>query len=160
MMGIEKSRRLVVEMSLYGQMKKMPDALKNTFLFNDVRLKWDSESHSFVSQGPVGISQIGGVPVNKYVQGYVQVKKSRTSPEVSFYLQLNDRQWYFFNFQNGIMQVLSSDNAFNDYISELKPNKRILNENSTEKYYEFVTTTRRKVVDFLREMETIEKRIR
>lgn len=160
MMGIEKSRRLIVEMSLYGQMKKMPDALKNTFLFSDVRLKWDSRSHSFVSQGPIGISQIAGVPVNKYVQGYVQVKKSRTSPEVSFYLQLNDRQWYFFNFQNGIMQVLSSDNVFNDYLSELKPNKRILNGNSTEKYYEFVTTTRRKVVDFLREMETIEKRIR
>lgn len=160
MMGIKKSQRLVVEMSLYGQMKKMPDVLKNTFLFSDVRMKWDSESHSFVSQGPIGISQIAGVPVNKYVLGYVQIKKSRSSPEVSFYLQLNNKQWYYFSFQNGILQVWSSDNVFNDYISGLKSNKRILNETSTEMYYEFVTTSRRKVVDFMREMETIEKRIR
>ena len=160
MMGIEKSQRLVVEMSLYGQMKKMPDVMKNTFLFSDVKLKWDKESHSFVSQGPIGLSQIAGVPVNKYFQGYMQIKKSRTSSSVTFYLQLNNEQWYFFSFQNGIMQVLSSDNVFNDYIAELKPNKRILNENSVEDYYEFVTSTRRKVVDFLREMETIQKRIR
>jgi len=160
LMGIEKSRRLIVEMSMYGQMKKMPDILKNTFLFSDVRFKWDAESHSFVSRGPIGISQIAGVPVNKYVIGYVQIKKSRVLPEVSFYFQLNKKQWYFFNFQNGILQVLSSDIAFNDYITELKSSKRILNETSTDKYYEFVTTTRRKVVDFLREMDAIEKRIR
>ncbi|NOX85533.1 MAG: hypothetical protein GXO86_06165 [Chlorobi bacterium] len=160
MMGIEKSQRLVVEMSLYGQMKRMPDVMKSTFLFSDVRLKWDSQSRSFVSQGPIGINQIAGVPVNKYFSGYMQIKKSRTSPSVTFYLQLNNEQWYFFSFQNGIMQVLSSDNALNDYIAELKPNKRILNENSVEDYYEFVISTRRKVIDFLREMETIEKRIR
>jgi hypothetical protein len=75
------------------------------------------------------------------------------------YLQLNNAQWYYFSYQHGILQVMSSDNAFNEYISLQKPSKRILNPESDTDYYEYVISTRRKVVDFLREMEKIEKRL-
>ena len=51
--------------------------------------------------------------------------------------------------------MLSSDYIFNEYIEEMKPEKRMLNPNSDEDYYEFVISTRRKSIDFLREMEGI-----
>jgi hypothetical protein len=43
--------------------------------------------------------------------------------------------------------------AFNEKLETLKPEKRILNENSDIDYYEFVISTKRKMVDFIREME-------
>ncbi len=160
LMGEEGSQRMIVEWSLYGQAKRMPDELRSVFMFSDVNFEWDKKSRSWVSNGPIGIAQIAGIPVNKYVQGYIQIEKSRTSDGISWYLQLNQEQWYFFSYKNGILQVMSSDNSFNDYVSTLKDDKRILNANSDVDYYEFVISTRRKVIDFLREMEAVEKRLR
>jgi hypothetical protein len=160
LMGEERSQKMIVEWSLYGQAKRMPDELQSVFMFSDVKLKWDKETRSWISRGPIGIAQIAGIPVNKYVQGYIQIEKGRTSDGISWYLQLNQEQWYFFSYKNGILQVMSSDNAFNDYITTLKDDKRILNPNSDTEYFEFVISTRRKVIDYLREMEAIEKRLR
>ena len=57
------------------------------------------------------------------------------------------------NFQRGILQMISSDMAFNDYLTQLKPAKRVMNPESDTDYYEYVISTRRKVTDFLRKME-------
>jgi hypothetical protein len=140
-------------------MQKVPKELEHTIIFSDLKLKWDESSRSFLSRGPIGIGYIAGMPVNKYVDGYVQIEKSRSSSSVDIYLKLNNAQWYYFSYQNGILQVMSSDNAFNDYISLLKPAKRVLNPESDTDYYEYVISTRRKVVDFLRKMEKMETRL-
>jgi len=157
-LGSSRSEKLVTEISLYGQMDRIPKALEHTLIFSDLDLKWDRESNSFISMGPIGIGYIAGIPVNKYVNGYVQLEKGRTAGSINIYLQLNNEQWYFFSYKNGIMQVMSSDNAYNDYLSLLKPAKRMLNPESDTEYYEYVISTRRKVIDFLREMERIERR--
>jgi hypothetical protein len=158
-LGYENSAKLITELSLYGQMQKVPKELEHTIIFSDLKLKWDESSRSFLSRGPIGIGYIAGMPVNKYVDGYVQIEKSRSSSSVDIYLKLNNAQWYYFSYQNGILQVMSSDNAFNDYISLLKPAKRVLNPESDTDYYEYVISTRRKVVDFLRKMEKMETRL-
>ncbi|HEY9115575.1 MAG TPA: hypothetical protein VIN10_12825 [Bacteroidales bacterium] len=157
-LGTAESEKLTSELSLYGQVKKMPDALKHTIIFSEVKLKWDSQTRSFVSQGPIGIGYVNGQQINKYVSGYLQIEKSTSGPAVSFYLKINKAQWYFFTYKNGIMQIISSDNALNDYIETLPGNSRILNENSDVDYYEFVISTRSKSVNFLRDMEEIERR--
>jgi len=145
-------------LNLYGQVRKMPDQLKHTILFSDVKLKWDAQTRSFISQGPIGIGYVNGQQINKYVSGYLQIEKTQSGAGVTFYLQVNKSQWYFFTYKNGIMQIISSDNALNDYIETLPGKSRILNENSDVDYYEFVISTRSKSVNFLREMEEIERR--
>ena len=158
-LGNDASAKLITELSLYGQMDRVPKKLEHTLILSDLNMKWDKLSRSFVSQGPIGIGYIAGVPVNKYVDGYVQVEKSRNSSSFDMYLELNKNQWYFFSYKHGIMQVLSSDLSYNDYISLMKPTKRILNPESDTDYYEFVISTKRKVVDFKRKMEKINKRL-
>ena len=157
--GTEKSQEIINEISLYGRMQKIPKELEHTFILSDVKFKWDTESRSFIAKGPIGIGYIAGVPVNKYVDGYIQIQKSRASSGLNMYFKLNNDQWYFFSYKRGIMQVMSSDNRFNDYISGIKPDKRTLNPGSDENYYEYVISTRRKIVDFLREMEKIDRRL-
>jgi hypothetical protein len=147
------AEKSITELSLYGQIRKMPEQLKHKIIFSDLNLYWDAYTRSYISKGKIGIGYIGGDVVNKYVDGWVQIEKGRTGSSISIYLLPSKKTWYFFNFKNGIMQVLSSDNNFNDRIDALKPEKRILNPDSDSDYYEFVTTTRRKSIDFLRKME-------
>lgn len=156
-LGSERGGKLINELSLYGQFRKIPQELNHTILFTDLKLKWDRNSRSYISQGPIGVGYLGGEAVNKYVDGYVQIENSRSGSAIHIFLRINEAQWYFFSYKMGIMQVISSDNALNDYITELKPEKRILNNSSDENYYEFLISTRRKSTDFVREMGGIMK---
>ncbi len=124
-------------------------------MFTDLKLKWDPKTRSYLSYGKIGIGYIAGMAINKYVDGYMQIEMGRTGSGIHFFLKVSDDQWYFFSYKHGIMQVISSDNAFNEQIANLKQEKRVINPNSDTDYYEFVISTRRKSVDFVRKMEML-----
>lgn len=153
LLGPDKAKNILTELSLYGQTKKLPPALQNTISLNDVTLIWDPLTRSFISKGPIGIGNIGNNTLNKYMNGIIQIKKNRSGTSIEMILQHGKRQWYYFNYANGIMQVLSSDIQFNDIIDNLKEDKRVLHPNSDTDYYEYVLTTRTRVVNFLRAMK-------
>ncbi len=154
---LEEAEQQISDLALYGEMRRMPEQLGHSIIFSDLKFYWDSYSRSYISIGKIGIGYLGGNVINKYVNGWVQIERGRAGSSISIYLEPSARTWYFFNYKNGIMQVLSSDEAFNQRIEEIKPEKRILNPNSDLDYYEFVTSTRRKSVEFVRKMKEIEK---
>ncbi len=151
----KRAQNIINALSLYGQVKKLPDVLKSTISFTDLHLVWDPLSRSFISYGPIGIGSIGGNMLNKYMDGIMQIRKGRSGATIEFMLRHGKHQWYYFNYASGIMQVLSSDNNFNDIIENLKEDKRVLNPNSVKNYYEYVLTTRSRVVNFLRLMKRL-----
>ncbi|MCF6171726.1 MAG: hypothetical protein L3J66_12175 [Bacteroidales bacterium] len=157
-LGAERSAVLITQLSLYGQMDKVPKEIEHMLLFSDLRMKWNPGVRSFISQGPIGVGYIAGKAVNKYVGGYIQLEKGRSGDAVHIYLELSRKQWYFFSYRYGIMQVISSDNEFNMYLEELSPGKRMLNPESDTEYYEYVISTRRKQIEFVRKMEKLRRR--
>lgn len=154
----DAAEKSITEIALYGQMKKIPESLRHTIIFNDLKLYWESFTRSYVSQGKIGIGYLGGKVVNKAIDGWVQIEKGNTGSSISIYLQPTPSTWYFFNYKNGIMQVISSDNALNSRLETLKAEKRILNPDSDTDYYEYVISTRRKSVDFVRKMTNIQRK--
>ena len=154
-MGPQRASEVMTDLSLYGQMRKIPVELAHTIMFTDLKLKWDPKTRSYLSYGKIGIGYIAGMAINKYVDGYMQIEMGRTGSGIHFFLKVSDDQWYFFSYKHGIMQVISSDNAFNEQIANLKQEKRVINPNSDTDYYEFVISTRRKSVDFVRKMEML-----
>ncbi len=145
---------LINSLTLYGQAKKLPDALKSTLTFTDLHMVWDKTSHSFLSTGPIGIGLIGNASINKYVDGVVQIEKSRSGSRVQFLLQ-HKKQWYFFSYAKGVLQAISSDDSFNKSLENQKDEKRILNPNSMTDYYEYVISTRQKRINFIRSMRRL-----
>jgi hypothetical protein len=143
---------LINTLSLYGQAKKMPEALKSTLTFTDLHLVWDKPSHSFISTGPIGLGFVGNASINKYVDGVMQIVKSRSGSRIQFLLR-HKRQWYFFSYANGVLQAVSSDDLFNTSIENQKDEKRIINPNSMTDYYEYVISTRQKSINFIRAMK-------
>lgn len=154
---VDESEKYITELNLYGQMRKVHEAIKHKLIFSDLKLYWDSYTRSYLSRGKIGLGYINGNAINSYIDGWVQIEKGRTGSSISIYLAPSEKTWYFFNYKNGIMQVISSDNSFNNRIETIKAEKRILNSDSDTDYYEYVISTRRKSIDFLRKMEKIKK---
>jgi len=145
-------------LSLYGNIKKMPKQIQGAVIFSDLNLVWDYETRSYISQGPIGVGFVAGHAVNKLLNGYLQVEVGRGGSAIHFYLETARNTWYFFSYQNGIMQTISSDMNYNERIAGIKDVKRMKNPDSEEEYYEYVISTKRKMIDFVRRMERIEKR--
>jgi hypothetical protein len=91
------------------------------------------------------------------VEGFVEIEKARSGDAFSIYLMLNTKQWYFFNYQRGIMQAMSSSNQFNTDLMNIKQDKRVFSDPATGGRYEYIIATRRRMVDFLRKMQEVQR---
>ncbi len=153
LLGNKQGGLAMNEIALYGRMKKTPAPLEAALSFPELELEWDKESSSFVSKGKIALGMVGDETLNKKVDGYVRIHKARSGDEITVLFMEGNKKWYFFSYAHNILQFSSSDMFLNDYIANLKDEKRILNPRSDERYYEFVLTTKRKMITFLREMQ-------
>lgn len=151
--GNQPATELISEYSLYGSAKKIPDELLHTFVFTDVNFLWDASTTSFVSKGLIGIGNIIKDQINKYVNGYFEIRKRKTGDEINFFLELSKNEWYFFSYRNNVMQAISSNDDFNKRLVDLSPGARILKIDKFEDQYEFVISTLGKKINFVRRMK-------
>jgi hypothetical protein len=152
-LGKKDADKLIAEASLYGEFKKLPESLRKTLVFNDLKLKWDAAGKSYKSFGKIGISNIGNKQINKYVNGKVELIKKRSGDVLTIYLEIDKNNWYFFTYTRGMMQAISSDVDFNTAIQETKPDKRKLKVKKGQDSYVFMYSTERKKRDFLRKFD-------
>jgi hypothetical protein len=150
--GNEEADKIMTELSLYGQFKRFPEVLNHSLVLTPLRLKWNGDMRSFLSQGDVGVGYIGRTPVNKLVNGYFEVSKRRSGDVINLYLVPAQDQWYFFTYSNGTLQAISSNKDFNDRITGLKEGDRVLKEEKGVPNYQFIIGTAEKKDSFLRKM--------
>ncbi len=154
LLGKEEADKLISQLTLYGTAKKIPKGLQSTLFFSQLNMKWNNQTHSYVSDGKIGVGSIGKTMVNKLCDGKIEFKKKRGADEINIYIELDSQHWYYFNYVNGFMQALSSNNEFMTAITVLKSDKR---EQKTDKgKYTFGTlpTNSNKKTLFLRKFST------
>lgn len=152
-LGEKEAEKIVDEINMYGALRKVPDKLDYTMLLTDVKLRYDSITKSFISLGEIGVGNIGKTQINKYVKGYLQIIKKRSGDVFTLYLELDESEWYFFNYSNNLMQAYSSMKDFNDFIIQEKPEKRRLEAETGKPAYSYYISTERKRNDFIKRME-------
>jgi hypothetical protein len=145
------------ELSLFGTLKEMPPELKHTILFNELKLKWDDESNSWVSVGKIGIASINNTQINKRVDGLLELQIKRSGDILDLYLQIDRRTWYYFGYTRGVMQIHSSNSELLDRMMKLKPNERRQKVTSGESYIYMVSTDVKKNAFLRRYREITEK---
>ena len=94
------------ELSLFGTLKAMPPELKHTIVFNELKLRWDDETNSWVSVGKIGIASINNTQINKRVDGLLELQMKRSGDILDFYLQFDRRTWYYFGYTRGVLQII------------------------------------------------------
>jgi len=144
LIGKAKYESIKSELSLFGSLKEFPSELRHTLLFNELRLKWNNESNSWVSVGKIGIASINNTPVNKRVDGLIELQIKRSGDILDIYLQFDRRTWYYFGYTRGVMQILASSNEMLDRMMKLKPGDRRLKVDTGESYIYMVSTDMKK----------------
>ncbi|MBL4657236.1 MAG: hypothetical protein JKX73_04490, partial [Flavobacteriales bacterium] len=146
--GKSAADKLISEVNLLGSFKKFPNELEQSIVFTDLKMYWNKRTKSYLSQGPIGIGNIGKRQVNKNVEGYIEIQKKRGGDVLSIYLEPNQDSWYFFTYARGLMQAVSSDEDFNTPIKEEKPAKRKLKvaEKGGMPYQYIISSDRKKKV--------------
>ncbi len=136
LIGKEETDEMLTEMSINeGKPKKFPKKLNKTIVFTNLFFKWDADSKSYKSMGKIGISNIGDKMINKYVDGYIQIRKRKTGDKVYIYLEPEKGTWFFFTFSGGIMRTISSIHDYNQTIADLKTkHKKKKTKNGTFNY--------------------------
>ena len=120
LVGIDKSDKMISELTINGKIKKFPEELEVPMFFGDVRYRWNPDRKAYISYGKIGISNIKKKQIMKYVTGKIVVSKRITGNEIIVYLELDDKNHYYFNYKRGLMQVYSTNEEFNTEISETK----------------------------------------
>lgn len=151
--GKTEADKLIAQLNLYGEFKKLPEELKKPFVLNDIKLKWDDVNRRYKSLGKVGISNIGKEQINKYVDAKIEIIKKRSGDILNMYIEIDKNNWYFFNYTRGIMQTISSDTDYNTLIQEIKPDNRKSKAERGEEPYQFMYSSDKKKVDFLRKFD-------
>ena len=156
MVGKEKADKLISQLNLNGSYKKMPDELNKTLFLNDVKMKWDKKTRSFVSSDEIGIGNINKTQINKYVGGRIELEKKRAGDVLTIYLELDDNNWYYFNYTRGTMLAVSSNEAFNTILKDLKNDKRKKAGGKGEPDYYFNICPPTKKTLFLRKTKAVD----
>jgi hypothetical protein len=123
-LGKDKADKAISDLNLYGGFKKFPDELEKSLFLNEINFRFDKESKSFLSSGPIGVGNVLKNEFNKYVPGVIQLKKQKAGDVLTIYFELDQSSWYYFSYFKGLMSVVSSNKEFNDIIKELKPKNR------------------------------------
>jgi len=145
LVGLDTLNRYFDEVAK-GKVKNLPEAFSKSIFLNDVKFSWNQNSKSYRSNGKIGIGFIAGRPINKYVEGYVEIYKKHTGDIMDVYLQIDEKTFYYFGYTRGTMQVLSSDiKGFNDPISALKDSERNLKVEKNKTPYSFLISSDRKM---------------
>lgn len=148
-LGLERSDKLISELSIKGEIKKLPDELVKPIVLGDVKLRWDGPEQSWVSDGPIGIATILKKPVYRNVKGKVHIERKRSGDIMTLFLQLDDQTYYFFQYTRNFLYAYSSDQQFNTMLGEVKDDKRKLTGGGKDMPdYQYILTNKKKVDDF------------
>lgn len=153
LLGEKGAADFLNELNTTGQIRRVPAEVIQTITLTDVNMAWDMNLKSFISEGQLGIAGIGRELVNRKVNGYLEIGKRRTGDILNLYIEVSNTEWYFFSYGSGIMQAISSNNEFNNIISSLKEDKRMLKTSGSDEAYQFIISTPERRIAFLRRMQ-------
>jgi hypothetical protein len=148
LMGKDEADKLISQLTLYGTAKKLPKELQSQLFLSNVTLKWSNETHSYVSEGRIGIGSIGKTMINKWATGIVEIRKKHGGDELNVYIEFDPMHWYFFSYFYGAMQVCSSNDQFTNAIISIKDDKRT--QKTDKGKYEYSTAPNNKKSIFMK----------
>ena len=127
LLGKERGDKALSDLNLYGNYKKFPDELEKPLVFNDVKMTYNKNTKSYLSEGMLGLGNILKTEIFRYMNGVIQIKKQRGGDALDIYLEADANTWYYFNYYKGTMLAFSNNSEFNRGIEGLKSKNKKMN---------------------------------
>ncbi len=155
LVGKDRAEALQAELGLYGAYQSEVEELNKSLFFSNINFIWHQETQSYRSEGKISLGSINAHAINKQVDGIIEIQKKRSGDLIDIYLELDERNWYYFGYTRGVMHCLSTNRNFNYIISDLKTKNRQMKTPRNEVPFIFITSTARKKSMFLRRFEDV-----
>jgi hypothetical protein len=149
-LGVKKAESFRRDAAL-GKVNNFPDELKKTLVLTQLRLHWNQSNRSWRSSGKIGVGNLFGYQVNRQVDGMVEISKRLGGDYMDIYLKLDERNWYYFGYTRGLMQVISSDQTFNDRLMKIPEKQRKIDDR--QRGYTYMIASDDKLNQFLRQYQ-------
>jgi hypothetical protein len=113
----------------------LPDKYnKFSFLISRATLRWNPELQSFISYGTkTDMQSILGININKKMTAILEFKMPANEDDrVYVYVKTANDNLYFFGYQKGILEMVSTNPKFEEEFNKIKPKEKIhKNEDGT-----------------------------
>lgn len=135
LLGNKMSEQVLKSMGKPNNTDKIPDEYKHTITFNDIQLKWDRKSKSYVSVGELGVANINDNQVNKKVKGFIELAPY-SDHRMYVFLDLGAGKFYLFAYTAaGNMFAASSNDEYYKIIDKIKTKNRSIKHSFWESAY-------------------------
>lgn len=145
--GEEAAKELLRDMELTGYPKVEEGGFYNkTIVIPAVHLVWNPEYRAFVSEGKIGLGNLGSHVVNRYVDGRVVLDKRLGV--ITFYFQNDLFMTYMsYNCGDGQLQIHATYGMVNAKLSDMPERSRSMKANNY--WFEYVVTPYDALTGFL-----------
>jgi len=151
-LGKERGDKALSELNLYGNYKKFPDELEKSIFLGNVQMTYNKKTKSFISNGTIGVGNLFKNEIYREVPGFIQIKKQKAGDMLDMYFELDGSNWYYFNYFKGVMSVVSSNQAFNTEVKDVKEKKQKVDKGPS---YQFNTCSPTKKDQFVKKIKQL-----
>ncbi|MEL7377324.1 MAG: hypothetical protein AAFN65_10225, partial [Bacteroidota bacterium] len=108
----------------------------HSFLFSKLEMEWVEDYQSFVSKADkTGLVSINGETINKMLEIKVEFKMPAAGDDRMYiYVKSPSELYYFFGYNDGILNVCSNNTSFMQEIYDMKPRDLVLKMDDGETY--------------------------
>ncbi len=146
-----QTNRMLSDLTVPNRARVFPEIMQHKFLFGNVKLKWNTKTHSYRTFDRFAMVGIGNRGLYKYINGYIELIKKRSGETLYIYLEPSEREWFFFVYSKGQMKTYSSNEEYNSVISKTKAkNRKIVDKNRPDVPYSFDLSNEKAKETFLR----------
>ena len=129
------------------------DAPKKTgfnILFTDVKLMYDPFTASWRASCPVGLINVGDYYFGKKIHASMEFGGKHGDDFFNIVFESSEVDWYSFMFRGHILQLMSSNDAFNESINKIVPEKRkvTLDASKPTEFYQYQVGSDSRVKQF------------
>jgi hypothetical protein len=143
-LGLEGADKVWGAMTMMGTFKKTPESIQHRLLLTGMNMAWDPSEDAFISTGELGLVGMDKMPVFRELKGKLEMSTGRGGDRVRLYLHLDDDNWYFFDYRNGIMNISTTDQQFIDAVVAIKSDKRKFKTEDGRFSYQMLPTASRR----------------
>ena len=107
----------------------MPEqSTAHTFLMSGMDMQWDALNQSFfTTTDKINLISLNGANVNNVLTGYLQIKLTGNGNDrLYFYLKSPSGNYYYFGFNQGILNTVSNNPIYNEAVIGLKKKERVI----------------------------------
>ncbi len=92
---------------------KLPKEIRSTIGFSDMTMVWNKEKQAFISEGQIGVHNIGKKVFNRFINGKIVIQKRSGGDFMGIYLEMSKDVWYYFEYLDGMLTAYSYSDEFN-----------------------------------------------